>query len=107
MRKLPPLTRKREYFARRYVITLPPWGPFVIGAAIFGAVLIRATLLATAFCMIMAGLSAVFCMVAWRQLKEMRYALHNAINDIESEEYEPEGLEGLVLDEPTYEVPIA
>lgn len=84
MRKLPALTRKRDIFARKYIITVPSWGPWVIAGAIAIAIVIAAKVITTAICLVVTILSLIFCRIAWNNLKEMRYALHNAINDIEN-----------------------
>lgn len=98
MRKLPPVTRKRDFFSKKYVITLPVWSPLVIGGFIALAILKSASTVANAVCLAMAAFSVIFCRIAWLHLKEMRYALHNALHDIDND--------GLDLeDEPIHVVP--
>lgn len=102
MRKLPKLTRKSDYFNKKWVVTLPPWSPWVLaGALIVSSVAAGMQELITAISLVVTLFSVIFCRIAWLHLKEMRYALHNALNDIENEELEePE-------DPHLYEVPSA
>lgn len=100
MRKLPPVTRKRDYFSKKYVITLPVWSPLAIGAFIAAGIVTQAKTVATIVCMAMALFSAIFCRIAWVHLKEMRYALHNAINNTDNDD-----LDSAELDDTLHVVP--
>lgn len=100
MRKLPPVTRKRDYFSKKYVITLPVWSPVLIGAFIAAGILTSAKTVAAIVSMAAALFSAIFCRIAWVHLKEMRYALHNALNDIDNDD-----LDSAELDDTLHVVP--
>lgn len=100
MRKLPPLTRRRDFFSKKYVITLPVWSPLVIGLFIAAGIVTSTKTAATIISMAAALFSVIFCRIAWNHLKEMRYALHNALHDIDNDDLDPAG-----LDDTVYEVP--
>lgn len=102
MRKLPPVTRKRDYFSKKYVITLPVWSPLVLGAFILIGIVAEPKTVATIVSTAMALFSAIFCRIAWVHLKEMRYALHNALNDIDNDD-----LDSTELDDTLHVVPHA
>lgn len=93
MRKLRRFTVKSnsDLFVRRFVLVIPSWLAIMLPAVTVIAVYLKAEeTVVTTIAMIMSGLSAVFCRIAWTQLREMRYALHSAISDIETDEYEDE-----------------
>jgi hypothetical protein len=109
MRKQPTLTRKRDIFTRRYIITMPPWAPWLVAIAIFAAIALKAEIIATAFCMVMALLSATFCRIAWYHMREVRIALHDALNDIDNDDLDPLALEEPVaepVEDQVYRVPM-
>lgn len=92
MRRLfkPTFRSNSNLFVRRFVIVIPTWLAILTPVAIVLAVAFEETTLVSAFALIVSGLSAIFCTIAWKQVKEMRYALHNAINAIAEDEYEDE-----------------
>lgn len=93
MRKLRRFTVKSnsDLFVRRFVLVIPSWLAIMLPAVTVIAVYLKAEeTVVTTIAMIMSGLSAIFCRIAWTQLREMRYALHSAISDIETDEYEDE-----------------
>lgn len=95
MRRLRRFTVKSnsDLFVRRFVIVLPSWLAIMLPVVTLLAVYLKAEeAVVTTIAMIMSGLSAIFCRIAWTQLREMRYALHSAIMDIETDEYEDEGV---------------
>lgn len=93
MRKLRRFTVKSnsDLFVRRFVLVIPSWLAIMLPVVTVIAVYLKAEeTVVTTIAMIMSGLSAIFCRIAWTQLREMRYALHSAISDIETDEYEDE-----------------
>jgi hypothetical protein len=73
-------------FARRLVIVVPPYGiPIIAGAILYG--LVRTPMLANSVvCFILSVTALLVTIAARRSLREFRYSVHAALNDIENED---------------------
>lgn len=80
--------RKTTLFHYRIVITLPPWGVLVMAGAV-GVGLVSQPMLVTNIVSVAAtGIAVVFCVVARRIVKALRFEVHEALNNIGSDELE-------------------
>jgi hypothetical protein len=73
-------------FVRKIVIVIPPWGvPIIAGGIIFG--LVKTPMLINSVVAFVLSVTAlVVTIAARRQLRELRYAMHSALNDIDNDE---------------------
>ena len=73
-------------FVRRIVVVLPPWSiPIIAGAILYG--LVKTPMLVNSVVAFVLSVTALLVTIAARRsLRELRYAVHGALNDIENED---------------------
>jgi hypothetical protein len=89
MRKQPRAPMRRamsSLFARRTVIVIPPYGWPIIGIAIAFGLVETPVLVTNAIAFILGVTALLVTIAARRNLRELRYAMHSALNDIENDE---------------------
>lgn len=73
-------------FARRFVIVIPPWGVPIIAAAILYGLVKTPMLVNSIVAFVLTVTALLVTIAARRSLRELRYAVHSALNDIENDE---------------------
>ena len=83
------IARKPDLFRHRIIIVIPPWGVVIVAGAIGIAIFDRLPVVTEAIA-ILAALLALGC--AWtarRMVRDLRYQVHEVLNDIGNETIEP------------------
>ena len=95
--------RMGDLFRRKIIFTVPPWGvPIIAGAILFG--LVKTPMLVNSVVAFVLSCTALgLIVVARRQVRELRYAVHSALNDIENEDIESESVQSYLTDIPEIE----
>jgi hypothetical protein len=73
-------------FARRTVIVIPRWGVPIIGGAILFGLVKTPMLVNSIVCFVLSVTALIVTITARIQLRELRYAVHSALNDIENDD---------------------
>jgi len=95
------VTKRSDLFKRRIVITVPPWGVIVVAGAIGAAILDRFALVTEIASIVMVAVMLVFVLTAKRIVKELRYQVHDVINNIHNDDIDEEISEDAEANEPT------
>jgi hypothetical protein len=75
-------------FKTRIVIAVPPWGVFVVAGAIGVAIFDRLAFVTEVISLVAAILAISCAWVARRMVRDLRYQVHEVLNDIGNDELE-------------------
>lgn len=80
--------RRASIFKYRLVITMPPWAVFVMAGAIGLALLTKPLLVTNVVSIIIVIMALILIYVSRRQVRALRYEVHEALNNIGNEDLE-------------------
>lgn len=80
--------RKASIFKYRLVITMPPWGVLVMAGAIGIALVSQPMLVTNVVSIIITTMALILILVCRRQVRALRYDVHEALNNIGNDELE-------------------
>jgi hypothetical protein len=76
------IKRKSDLFRRRIVIAVPDWSVFVVAGAVGFGLLDKPLLVTNIICLVTTVVALVTVWLARRQLRALRYEVHEALNNI-------------------------
>jgi hypothetical protein len=80
--------RKASIFKYRLVITIPPWGVLAMAGAIGIALVSQPMLVTNVVSIIITTVALILIYVARRQVRALRYDVHEALNNIGNDDLE-------------------
>jgi hypothetical protein len=84
-----PMTRRQRrssLFHYRLIITIPAWGVFVMAGAIAIALLAKPLLMTNIIALIVTAVALLLIKISRREVKHLRYEVHEALNNIGNED---------------------